>query len=262
MLASRYARGTSDKGDFAMPLDHAQPSVSNQDVMDLVADLQGLKSLADVNCRFQKFSETCELPHVACFKIPAPAELFSDCVYMCSEPKPWIDRYREQSYAQVDPFVQQACRSSGAVFWSDVKAGHPDKALVNRFLDERSNFGMRDGIVVPVHEHHGYIAVVGFSGEAPIQHDIRIALTVASLCYHGKISALKRPHVRACRTLSERELECLRWAAEGKSDWEIGNIINVGDKAVNYHIERAKKKLGVSTRVQAVIHAMRYHGLN
>ena len=180
-----------------MPFDHAHPSQSNQDVMDLVADLRDLRSMAEVTCRFQKFAESCELPHVTCFKIPAPAETFGDCIYMCSEPKPWIDHYREHSYALVDPFVQHACRSSGAVSWSEIKTSYPDKVLVNRFVAERQSFGMRDGVVVPVHEHHGYIAVVGFSGEADIQYDIKTTLTVASLCFHNKISSLRRPPVRS-----------------------------------------------------------------
>ncbi len=60
-------------------------------------------------------------------------------------------------------------------------------------------------------------------------------------------------HVR----VTARESEVLGWVAAGKSDWAIGQILNISGKTVNFHVENAKRKLGVGTRVQAVIAAMR-----
>jgi DNA-binding CsgD family transcriptional regulator len=54
-----------------------------------------------------------------------------------------------------------------------------------------------------------------------------------------------------------RESEVLAWVAAGKSDWAIGQILNISNKTVNFHVENAKRKFGVGTRVQAVIAAMR-----
>ncbi len=54
-----------------------------------------------------------------------------------------------------------------------------------------------------------------------------------------------------------RESEVLAWVAAGKSDWAIGRILNISGKTVNFHVENAKRKLGVGTRIQAVIAAMR-----
>jgi len=64
---------------------------------------------------------------------------------------------------------------------------------------------------------------------------------------------------RQARThMTARESEILAWVAAGKSDWAIGRILNISGKTVNFHVENAKRKLGVGTRVQAVIAAM--HG--
>ncbi|HEY7549899.1 MAG TPA: helix-turn-helix transcriptional regulator [Hyphomicrobiaceae bacterium] len=49
----------------------------------------------------------------------------------------------------------------------------------------------------------------------------------------------------------------LAWVAAGKSDWAIGQILNISGKTVNFHVENAKRKLGAGTRVQAVMAAMR-----
>jgi DNA-binding CsgD family transcriptional regulator len=34
-------------------------------------------------------------------------------------------------------------------------------------------------------------------------------------------------------------------------------ILNISPKTVNYHVEKAKKRFGVTTRIQAVMTAMR-----
>ena len=57
--------------------------------------------------------------------------------------------------------------------------------------------------------------------------------------------------------VTRRELQILGWVAAGKSDWAIGRILNISDKTVNFHIENAKRKLGVGTRLEAVVVALR-----
>jgi LuxR family transcriptional regulator, activator of conjugal transfer of Ti plasmids len=52
--------------------------------------------------------------------------------------------------------------------------------------------------------------------------------------------------------LSRREAECLEWAAQGKSAWEIGTILGISRHTVSTYLENAKAKLGVRTIVQAV----------
>jgi len=54
-----------------------------------------------------------------------------------------------------------------------------------------------------------------------------------------------------------RESQVLSWVAAGKSDWAIGQILKISGKTVNFHVENAKRKFGVGTRIQAVVAAMR-----
>lgn len=57
--------------------------------------------------------------------------------------------------------------------------------------------------------------------------------------------------------MTPRESQVLVWVAEGKSDWAIGRILRISGKTVNFHVENAKRKFGVGTRLQAVVAAMR-----
>lgn len=56
--------------------------------------------------------------------------------------------------------------------------------------------------------------------------------------------------------LTARETEVLQWIASGKSDWQIGQILSISDKTVNFHVENMKRKCGVATRIQVVVKAV------
>jgi len=56
--------------------------------------------------------------------------------------------------------------------------------------------------------------------------------------------------------LTEREKECLFWAAEGKTAWETSQILNVSERTINFHLTNTTKKLSVFNRPQAVAKAV------
>lgn len=55
--------------------------------------------------------------------------------------------------------------------------------------------------------------------------------------------------------LSPRQIECLYWVQEGKSSRDIAVILGISHRMVERHVFRACQKLGVRTRLQAVIRA-------
>lgn len=63
--------------------------------------------------------------------------------------------------------------------------------------------------------------------------------------------------VRPRLTLREREV--LAWSAQGKTAWEIAEILNLAKRTVDEHAKTAMRKLGASTRTQAVAIAIRDH---
>ena len=90
---------------------------------------------------------------------------------------------------------------------------------------------------------------------------VRGAATLSSIYLHNRLFTLKRMVQETRVDLTPREVECLHWVAAGKSDWQIGQILNISAKTVNYHIENVKRKFGVATRIQAVVAAMRQNKL-
>ena len=52
--------------------------------------------------------------------------------------------------------------------------------------------------------------------------------------------------------LTLREVECLRWASKGKTHEEVGRVLSISARTVRFHIQNAKAKMKVETRIQAV----------
>ncbi|MDH5545656.1 MAG: helix-turn-helix transcriptional regulator [Gammaproteobacteria bacterium] len=56
--------------------------------------------------------------------------------------------------------------------------------------------------------------------------------------------------------LTSREKTVLRWAMEGKSAWEIGTILGITERTVKFHFTNIYRKMGVSSRSQAIVQAL------
>jgi LuxR family transcriptional regulator, activator of conjugal transfer of Ti plasmids len=60
----------------------------------------------------------------------------------------------------------------------------------------------------------------------------------------------------AANPLTRRQADALAYCARGKSDWEIGEAMSIAETTALEHIEAAKRRLGVRTRVQAAVVAV------
>jgi DNA-binding NarL/FixJ family response regulator len=84
----------------------------------------------------------------------------------------------------------------------------------------------------------------------PVDFEILAAIVEARLGLGARNEAWSR-HV----ALNGRELECLTWSGRGKTSPEIGVILGLSKRTVNFHIENACRKLNVATRTEAVVKA-------
>ena len=56
--------------------------------------------------------------------------------------------------------------------------------------------------------------------------------------------------------LAPREIDVLQWSREGKTAWEISQILDISQRTVETHLLNIRKKLGVTTTTQALAKAM------
>ena len=61
-----------------------------------------------------------------------------------------------------------------------------------------------------------------------------------------------RASSRVVCELTDREIECLTWAARGKTEEEIAMIIHRSHSTARFHLRSAIRKLGASNRSHAI----------
>ncbi len=67
----------------------------------------------------------------------------------------------------------------------------------------------------------------------------------------------KEPLEEQVRPLTGRELEVLRLAAQGLTNYDIAQRLYISVRTVEAHLTHVYNKLGVGSRTEAVVHAMR-----
>jgi DNA-binding CsgD family transcriptional regulator len=78
-----------------------------------------------------------------------------------------------------------------------------------------------------------------------------LALRFISAC---NASMYGEPSIR-CYRLTRREIQCLKLAAAGKTDEEIGTILDLSIPTIRFHLKKAGDKLGECGRLRIVHHA-------
>lgn len=70
---------------------------------------------------------------------------------------------------------------------------------------------------------------------------------------HPLVSEMHEKHQqKLAHSYSSRESTIIEWLIEGKSNYEIGMILGISERAVKYHLHNIYRKLGVSNRSKAV----------
>ncbi len=173
----------------------------------------------------------------------------------------WVEHYRTRGYLKIDPAIQIGLRRLLPIDWDDF--GSRESRSLRRFFGEASEFGLgRRGISFPVHGHGGDRALFSITADLS-EREWRWARRTALrhfpiIATHLHDAVLRTEGVlRAQPHLSRRELECLRWTAEGKTVWECGVILGLSPHTVRCYLESARHKLGASSNTHAVSTALK-----
>jgi DNA-binding CsgD family transcriptional regulator len=208
------------------------------------------------------------LPHVA-----AQADL--------GDPEPMSDAegrpYAETSFRWVDPdyaywrdrklalqlaFLTAARLTAEPFYYSDGQLGTWRPTALIDAVDcsqarNTPNFG--EAIIAPVHLPRGLVGAVFWCSREPVgvkalfdEHAGRLhTLALRLVATHNEARGRPR-NATVPQTLTRREVQCLRWAAAGKTDGEIGIILSLSVSTVRFHLRNAAAKLGATGRAQSI----------
>lgn len=177
--------------------------------------------------------------------------------FFSNYPPEWQDRYNERGYLEIDPTVAHGMRSSEPVVWSDALF-----ARAPQLWEEAQSHGLRHGWAQSRRDPEGTFSmlVLARSGPpitaselAPIERRMRrlVDISHVSMKERCRVPELMRPEVE----LSDREIDVLRWTADGKTSSEIAEILDISERTVNFHVNRIVAKLGASNKINAAVRA-------
>jgi LuxR family quorum sensing-dependent transcriptional regulator len=119
-------------------------------------------------------------------------------------------------------------------------------------------FGLTMGVYFPVHDTRSLRHAVSFMGDRePLTVDELSTLSMFATMLIEQITTINSADHAAKSALNDREIEILKWTAEGKTSPEIARITGLSEHTVNHYATIATKKLGCSNRTQAVVYAIR-----
>lgn len=85
----------------------------------------------------------------------------------------------------------------------------------------------------------------------PIDFEVLDTIVSARLARVARVDVWRREV-----DLTQREIDALSWSARGKTSDEIAQILGLTRRTVDFHIDNARAKLGVATRIEAVATAV------
>ncbi len=179
-------------------------------------------------------------------------------------PKEWEDYYIKNNFAKIDPIQKLAQVQSEPFFWRTIPENFKISEEGMAYLDKLFNAGFSDGINIPIARRDLTNANFGFcraEGDLDLSEDDITILKY--ICQHAHEIYLKHYFHNFkvdLPTLSPREQEVLYWAARGKSNNIIADIIGISPHTVDTIFRRCFTKLRMNDRVSVIIKAL-YLGL-
>lgn len=122
-----------------------------------------------------------------------------------------------------------------------------------------AQFGFTAAIIAPTHLPGGRIGAVVWVTREEVdlptifsrESERLFVLAFRFIAAHAEASAPLRAH-SAVGQLTGREVQCVRWAAAGKTNTEIGMILSLSVSTVRFHLRNAGAKLGAASRSRTI----------
>lgn len=172
-------------------------------------------------------------------------------------PDDWMAHYTAQNYAVTDPARLVCATARGPFSWKDLAARLPKKQAL--IFAEAESAGIKDGVAVPIHGPGGESMAVGLASSAGGADGLARKAELHLICvqFHTAYCAHAAPAPDVGPiNLTVREREVLNWCMQGKSAWAIGEIMSLSEDTIEWHMKNIFRKLGVSSKITAVVKAL------
>ncbi|EAR10678.1 LuxR, transcriptional regulator [Reinekea sp. MED297] len=231
--------------------------------MDLLERLQQAQSTSELPEILESISQVVEFDYFL-FGLALPNSItHSDILMYDNYPGEWRRVYDESGYAKRDPIVQYSISNYMPVTWAQISESPSYSRSDLKIMWEAEASGLKAGFSLPIHGAVGEFGMISFASNHNTDEQrlkYAEAIPVIQMLVPAIQDAVKRLRVSESKEppakLTKREIECLTWATEGKSSWEISQILGCSERTAIFHLSNAANKLGATNRYQAISKAL------
>jgi len=236
------------------------------DVQEFVEEANRTTDLADLSRLLHGVANTFgfdyfALVHHVDLKLATP-----EVIRLYNYPNAWTGTIIERGYFSDDPMHAACQRSAVGFLWSEVSRIIELNTRQKEILEAAVYAGMGEGFTIPAHvpgEYNGSCSFGVRYGRDVAVEALPAAQYIGCFAFEAArrirlISELnKTPGAKAiARGLTPRQMDCIVLAAKGKSDVDIAQLLGISAPTVHQHIETAKRRYGVATRMQLVVRVL------
>jgi LuxR family quorum sensing-dependent transcriptional regulator len=227
-------------------------------VLDAVQALRAAPSILKITEILRGVATPKGFEYFLCWATPGSKEELAPGLAMFENwPVDWRRTYLKERLYVDDPILDHCQRTPHPFAWSEVTQRGFSRAG-SRVMAMAASYGMVEGFIVPMFGLGGQLNGMTFAGSSPTHDpDARAELHLISMYAYARAKQLLRKDPEPTIRLTPRERQAIQWAAAGKTDWEIGQLLGISESAAHKRIESAKHKYGTATRIQAIVEALR-----
>ena len=177
-------------------------------------------------------------------------------------PARWADYYDGHALGVSDPVHRASHVTSMGFCWSQMPDMIPLTRADHEILALGREEGIGDGFTVPAHvpgEARGSCSFANQAGRPILPEMLPLAQLAGGFAFEGarRLCSARGHLPDAPRpVLTDRQRDCVMWAARGKGDWEISRILEVSEETVARHIKQACARYGVNKRTLLAIRTL------
>jgi LuxR family quorum-sensing system transcriptional regulator SolR len=190
-----------------------------------------------------------------------------DHLILTDYPDDWVREYVAGNYFECDPVLAAAQRSPLPVLWDSIAVQVDGGGLGERpcrIWKEAARHGLCHGITLSVRGDCGFAGLFSLARRRRLDLGAEAFVKLVGWTQllagfvHAAMVRIDLPDAvpETGVVLTERERQCLQWSGDGKTAWEISQILQISERTAVFHLNNAVAKLGAVNKTQAIARAM------
>jgi LuxR family quorum sensing-dependent transcriptional regulator len=233
--------------------------MSRRSAFEFIEEIGQLTTADDVMHALQGLLDDQGISYHCLSFLPSATQTFTEVTLALRFPAGFIEHYTAQGFIQYDPALRHVRTSIFPFRWFKDVPLDPSEPLEAEAVQTCRAFGLVDGIVVPVSSaRFGRLGQVWFGGaQFELSDDEWPALHLSAFYAFDRVMQIGGGGITSESTLTPREREVLTLSAVGLTSPVIADRLHISERTVREHMGNARRKLGATTRTQAVMIALR-----